>query len=358
MERLAWVEILDRHSDVSVRHPVHAWPLKVGRAYISDIVLDDPYVAAEHLEIYPDDTGLYRVRVVNSNNGMTIGSARRRQSEAAIPADQTVRIGQTRFRIRPLNYAVSPEKPLPANAWSRSWPALIAASGVLVLASLLSGWLNYDRADSYNILFTPVIGVLVVLLLWSGFWALIGRVLSGSANFIAHAVSACLAVALLVVLDGLLYGYVDFALDTNVLTGMVSGIVGMLIIGTLLYRHIRLVSRIGRRKLGIILALLLAGLAGFAHLSETWNADEHLTDMAFSGALGPPFLSLAHAKSAESFIAGAALLQTSVDKARAAAGANADETKPDAGKVVKQAQQETRSVNALGNHINLKETRE
>lgn len=318
MERLAWVEILDRHGDVSARHPVHAWPVTVGRAYTSDIVLDDPYVAAEHLEINRTDGGLFQVKIVNSGNAMTIDTRRGRQSEAAISANQVVRIGQTQLRVRPVDYAVAPEKVLPGNAWARSWPALLTGLAVLVLVHLLTLWLNYDRADGFNILLTPVIGAIAVLLLWAGFWALIGRVLSGSANFIAHAVNASMGVALLIFLDGLLYGYVDFALNMNLMAGAVSGIAGTLIIGTLLYRHIRLVSRISRRKLIVILAALVAGLAGLGYVSQEWAPDEHLTDMSFSGTIGPPYLSLAHGKSTDAFLSDASSLKTKVDRWREA----------------------------------------
>lgn len=314
MERLAWVEILDRHGDVSFRHPVHAWPLRVGRAYNSDIVLDDPYVAADHLEVNHADDGFFHLKIVDSNNAMTVDTLRGKQSSATVSANQIVRIGQTQLRIRPVNYAVSAEKPLPSNAWSRSWLGLFVGVVVLVLVFLPTLWLNYDRADGYNILLTPVIGAIILLLLWAGFWALIGRVLSGSANFLAHAVNASLGVALLIFLDVLLYGYVDFAFNTNLMTQVVSEIMGSLIIGTLLYRHIALVSRIGRRKLVLIVAALMVGLMGFGYISKEWTADDHLTDMSFSSTIGPPFLSLMHGKSAEEFIAGAQKLKAKVDK--------------------------------------------
>lgn len=314
MERLAWVEILDRHGDVSSRHPVYAWPLRVGRAYTNDIVLDDPYVAANHLEINHVDEGRYQLKIVSSINAMMLDSLHGKQADATVSASQVARIGHTQLRIRPVDYAVSAEKSLPSYDWLRGWPALFVGVTVLLLTHLLTLWLNYDRADGYNILLLPVVGAITLLLIWVGFWALIGRVLSGRANFIAHTVNASLGVALLIFLGVLLNGYVDFAFNSNLMTNVLPEVTEPLIIGTLLYRHIGLVSRMSRRKLGMIVVALMASLIGFSYVTEKGTADDKLTDMSFSRTIGPPFILLAHGKSTEAFIAGASRLKAKVDE--------------------------------------------
>lgn len=314
MERLAWVEILDRHGDVSSRHPVYAWPLKVGRAYTNDIVLDDPYVAPNHLEIVPADEGRYQLKIVNSINAMMLDTMRGKQADAAVSPNQTVRIGHTQLRIRPVDYEVSAERTLPSNAWARSWPALFAGVAALILMHLLTLWLNYDRADGYSILLLPILGGVFLLLLWVGFWALIGRVVSGRANFIAHAVNASLGVTLLILLSGLMYGYVDFAFNSSMMSNLFPELAEPLIIGTLLYRHIGLVSRMSRRRIGMIVAALMASLIGFGYVTENLTADSNLTDMSYSRTIGPPFMLIARGKSAEAFIAGAAALKSRVDE--------------------------------------------
>jgi hypothetical protein len=313
MERLAWIEILDRHGDVSVRHPVHAWPLRVGRDYSSDLVLDDPYVAANHLEINRLDGGRYQLTELGSVTGLTIDSMRGKQTGATVSANDVIRIGQTQLRVRPPDYAVAAEKPLPNNVWLRSWPGLILGFAILLLAHMLTLWLEYNRDDSYKILVEPLLGDIPTLLLWAGLWALIGRVLSGRANFIAHAVVASMVVALIMLLNSLLFGYVDFAFNTSLMTQVLSGVIGPLLIGWLLYRHICLVSRVNRRRLGITLAVLMAALSGMFYAIEEWTGDD-LSGMDYSHTLGPPSMSLVHGKSTEEFIAGAGVLKSKVDE--------------------------------------------
>jgi len=314
MERLAWIEILDRHGDVAVRHPVHAWPVRVGRAYSSDLVLDDPYVAANHLEINQADDGNHQVKILDSINGMTIDARRGKQTDATISGNNVVRIGQTQLRIRPFDYAVPAERLLPGNAWVRRWPAMIAGVLALLLTHLLMQWLSYDRDESYRILFSPLLGDIPLLLLWVGFWALIGRVLSGRANFIAHTVIASMGVALFMLLNNLLYGYVDFALDSSLMSNLLSGFIEPLIIGPVLYYHLCLVSRVSRRRLGIMVAMLLATLIGIGLITDELTSDSALTAMEFSRTIGPPSLLMVQGKTTEEFIAGANGLKSKVDE--------------------------------------------
>ena len=210
MERLAWVEILDRHGDVAMRHPVQAWPLRLGRAYDSDIVLDDPYIAPHHLEITQAENGSYQLLGLNSINGVMINNFPCKKADAIVSPNDVLRLGQTQLRIRPLDFAVAAEKPLTNVVWSRSWVGMIFGFALLLLAHLLSLWLEYSRDDSYKLLVSPLLSDIPLLLLWAGFWALIGRVLSGSGNFIAHAVLASLVIAVIFILAGILAMYIDF----------------------------------------------------------------------------------------------------------------------------------------------------
>jgi len=111
-----------------------------------------------------------------------------------------------------------------------------------------------------------------------------------------------------------LYGYVDFAFDSSLMSNMISGFIEPLIIGAILYYHLCLVSRVSRRRLGVIVAVLLATLIGIGLITEKLNADSDLTSMEYSRTIGPPSLLLRHGKTAEEFIARANGLKSKVDE--------------------------------------------
>lgn len=313
MERLAWVEILDRHGDVVIRHPVQAWPLRVGRAYDSDIVLDDPYVAPHHIEIVQSDSGKYQLRDQNSINGVMINNALSKNADMIVTPADVLRLGHTQFRILPSDFAVAVEKKLTNVVWLRSWPGLIFGFVILLLAHLLNLWLEYNRDDGYKLLVAPLLGDIPLVLLWAGLWALIGRVLSGNANFIAHAVLVSLTVAVTFLLGNTLTMYIDFMYNSKLANGVIFSAIVYMAIGWLFYRHVGLVSRASRRKIGIAVAVIVGGLFGIFYAIDKWNSADDLSRMSYSPSIGPPSMLLVHGISVEKFMENAGKLKSRID---------------------------------------------
>lgn len=121
MEALAFVEIVDRHREVVSRHPVHVWPVTVGRSYASDVIVDDPFVAPLHLTIEPVADDRFRVSDLGSVNGISLASSSDRVDSAEVGCDELVRLGHTQLRLRTANHAVPPSGA--CSAW-RSTAAL------------------------------------------------------------------------------------------------------------------------------------------------------------------------------------------------------------------------------------------
>jgi hypothetical protein len=191
---------------------------------------------------------------------------------------------------------------------------MLAGVMAMLLAHLLSLWLDYNHDESYSILVRPLLGDIPVLLLWVGFWALIGRVLSGRANFIAHTVIASLGTGLILLLNNLFYGYADFAFNTSLVSDVLSEVIETLILGTMLYQHIGLVSRIVRLRLAVIEAVLMVSLVGLIHVTDSLTAGNDLARMSYSNTIGQPSLLLVQGKSNEEFIAAVGKLKDKVDE--------------------------------------------
>ena len=54
---MIWVEILSRHRDIAARFRIAAPEARIGRGYDNDVIIDDPYVAAQHLRVFRDEAG-------------------------------------------------------------------------------------------------------------------------------------------------------------------------------------------------------------------------------------------------------------------------------------------------------------
>ncbi|MFY9259908.1 MAG: FHA domain-containing protein [Gallionella sp.] len=315
MKRLAWIEILNQHGDVTVRHPVYAWPVNVGRAYHNDVMLDDPYIAAGHLEIQPADAGGYQLNVLGGVNAMTINRKRERHQSAKVSAEDIIHIGKTAFRVRPVDYDVSPDQPLPKHAWLRSSLGLFMGISLVLFEYILSRWLNYDREEKLTILAADMIDSIPLEfgLTWIGFWAIIGRIEVGKSHFIEHATLATLGAGVLMLI-GDMSSYVAFALDSSLLSYLLHIAVIPFIFGLIIYRHLCLASRISHRKIGFLVAGLVILGTHISDLKNQWHSEDDLARMPYSRTIGSPAMVLTPGQTPAEFIADTQKLKAIVDE--------------------------------------------
>src|SRR3954454_16312298 len=107
---MSWfIETLARNGDVLQRRRVEALPIRLGRGYDNDFILDDDYAAASHARIEMDAEGRLLLRDLGSKNGLNHRG--RRVPEVVLLGDTVVRIGHTSLRVRAAGFPVAPELP-------------------------------------------------------------------------------------------------------------------------------------------------------------------------------------------------------------------------------------------------------
>jgi len=182
MGEVIWVEILSHHHrEVMSRQRVDKSEIRIGRGYDNDVIIDDPYVAAQHLLIRPDDTGSLVAEDLGSANGTFVARSRRRLQRFRINPDRVIRIGQTHLRIRHGNHPVPGERYLPSRV--PSWP-VTAALGVAMLAVLLvSQWLQERSEPQLHRYVETAILWIGITIGWTAVWGMICRVFSRRARF-------------------------------------------------------------------------------------------------------------------------------------------------------------------------------
>lgn len=270
MEAVAFVEELGRHGDVVRRHALKRLPARIGRGYGVDVMVDDPHVAAEHLEIRLTAEGVLEAVDLGSMNGTLRRGDAARIGTISLHGDDVLRIGQTQLRIRLPGHAVVAELPLLRRTWSRHPATFLAATGLLAAASMWNGYVATFDTDRSNIFSLPLMVSLAVLI-WAAVWSLVCRSLHGSGHFWAHAIVAFLGSTALLLVDSLTeYFYFSFDLG-----GFELGWRCILAaaFAAILYRHLRLTVRLPPRTLGALtvslVAVLLAGFQGYQVVRET-----------------------------------------------------------------------------------------
>ncbi len=313
MKRIAWFEVLNTHGDVLHRYPIESFPLAVGRDYHNDVVLDDPCIAPAHLQIQQDDSGQYQLHSLGTLNGVRLNQQRKTVQDTPLSADDVVRIGQTAFRIRPVDYVVAPEQPLAAPAWIWRWQGMVLGCLVLFSQRVLGQWLNYTREDMYNDIWLSIIEEIPLLLLWIGMWVIGSKIQTRSSHWQKHTVVAALGGALLLFLSDI-SGYINFALNVSAAEIILGNIVQPLVLSGVLYLHLRQVSRLARRRLAVIVVLLIGGMFSVFYIKDQLSNENNLAYMSYTRTIGPPDILLTHGQSPDEFIAAARRLKPQVDE--------------------------------------------
>ena len=102
-----FVEVMNQHHQVDSRYKFDALPIRIGRAYDNDLILDDAYVAPYHAEITQNEDGAISIRDLGSKNGVM--QHQQRVTALALKGDDLLQLGHTQIRVRTVDFAVVAE---------------------------------------------------------------------------------------------------------------------------------------------------------------------------------------------------------------------------------------------------------
>ena len=104
------LEIHLPYSVVSQRVIVSSPRVLVGRGYHCDVILDDPYVSEEHIEITLTADGRFLVADKGSVNGVFAGVQRIGDTPVMIDSGREIKIGRTRIGLFAPRHAIQPTR--------------------------------------------------------------------------------------------------------------------------------------------------------------------------------------------------------------------------------------------------------
>ena len=276
---MMFVEVLDRHGDVKTRARIEGGRFRIGRAYDNDLILDDPFIAAHHLLIVRNEDGFLQAQDLGSLNGLHASAGR--TETADITDDLRIRVGHTQLRFRSDAFPVPEALPMTAapslfhNALN-FYVAFLAATGLLALEAHLTSFGDPNPAQ----LVAAVLATLLGAFAWTGFWSFAGRIATRRANFYAHGAATMSALAALL-LANTLSEYIEYSISDWLSEVFLRLAIAAIVIA-LLYRQLRLVSRVSTRGAVMSVAALVAVLLGSGWLVE------YATDIGYSSRLNYP----------------------------------------------------------------------
>jgi hypothetical protein len=314
MARVIWVEILSRSGHVVARHRCAGPELRIGRSYQSDVIIDDPAVAPDHLRVSQGEDGAILVAASGAGCPFVIHGEPRERS--LVDGDTVLRIGHTSLRIRDEAYVVPAATP--AAEPRRLWLALSALIIVTLLINATLIWLNQTVEPKFSRDAAAMAVLGGALVAWSGLWALISRIFAGAARLPRHLGIA--AGALLVyTIYNILAEAAAFSLSSGAIAANFQS--GLWVLGGITcFLHLQTIAPSRKWLKAGAIALLVIG--GFA-VQVAGRLEQLKTGQQPSIARTsfPPAFRLAHAKSADQFFAAVDGLRGKLEADRKADGA-------------------------------------
>jgi len=271
VDRQLIVEVLDRRGHVVSRHRITAFPATVGRGYGCTVILDDRFASPEHARIDIEPDGGLAVVDLDSLNGLRRAGTRDRVSRVAIGAGTRIRIGQTVLRFCFPDQPVAPAVREKGETLAVGGLVLAPAHG-LAIGAVAAGWVGLlaflgsfdgERGTSGTV---AVIAMSLVIALWAGIWALLGRLLVHRPRFSLHVGLAGLAVIVSIVIE-IAGSYAEFLLPQHAAIGPLTATLNVLVVGALLAGSLSLATALPkatRIAIGFGLSMGLVGLSALA----------------------------------------------------------------------------------------------
>jgi hypothetical protein len=288
MAPLGYIEILDSKGGVVHRIPVSSLPVRIGRAYNNDVIVNDPYVCPAHLLIAPDEQGRLIARDLNTVNGLRSDAREKPVSSLEIHSGSLFRIGHTQLRYCSFDHPIAPT--LVDRESGRLWlnspyTAIIAGVAVFLLLCLDEYLTTVERA-TFAAIVTQPLTIFTMVLFWSGLWALTSRVVLSRFHFRQHATIACGAIAGFFLLS-FSAEWLEF-LFPSLPVLWIAGFFGSgAIVAALVFGHLKFASTMRRySRLWAALAVS-AAIVGVSAISDYANRSKFSNVMEFTGIVKP-----------------------------------------------------------------------
>ena len=170
-------------------------PITIGRAWDNDVIINDEYIDAKHLELFLDENGSPCIRDLESKNGSLVVKNKKTKKQklcgqTEFSLGSTVWLGDSRATLFDPATAVAPAlspniTTRLTNLFSFKGGAFLVG-GLAVLGLLFELYFQGKAEVTSELIATSVIGVVGVIFGWSLLAGVVGRLLCHRAAIKAH----------------------------------------------------------------------------------------------------------------------------------------------------------------------------
>ena len=297
------VEVLGWGGKSRRHYRVASDSISIGRGYDNDIVLADSYVSANHLQLVATDKG-WSIEDLNSRNGLQV-IKKVGNIEQVFESGSEIKIGRTRLRIVAEHQPVDDARLLhrleqETGKLSQWWIWLPLFLGTLLVefGSIYSNTIiEWDWGKAIPLM----VGLQLMIVLLSMFWAMLGRIFRHEAHFLGH-YSLILIASLIFTVSGVALAVLDYNFSGLLLTRLLEYLVLILVVFLLLSANLALASNLSTRARWLSAGGFVATLGLIVLSVELVSWGEFSPLPEYSSKLEPPALLVREGQSNEEFL--------------------------------------------------------
>ena len=306
-----FIEVLTRNGEVRYRQRVEALPIRIGRGYDNDFILDDRHTSANHVVVELNEVGGLEVRDQETRNGVYYKG--KRHDRLAIDGNTIFRLGHTNLRIRSADFSVADEmRDTTIHSWE-GWRPALTGLVLMVLVSLLLTWLaDFENAEPVHYI-TSLAGLLGIGLLWCGGWTLANRLFAGQTRFGRHIFIAASGMAVSELVAFVLsFASFAFSLET---VSRYSIHVALAIMAGMVFFHLVTINPNNTKRFALAAVFLLLLSSGVTLLFN-YQKRGQIADELYMNDLYSPALRVSTNRTVEQFLSESRQLKPEVDTER------------------------------------------
>jgi pSer/pThr/pTyr-binding forkhead associated (FHA) protein len=178
--------------------------VRIGRGWNNDVIIRDPLIDAEHLELFRDESGSICIRDKQSLNGTRL-KGRWLSDDSKLQFNVPIRVGHSSIVVHKNSEAVAVAEPTPQfePVIERMQQPLVAS--IALALTLLVAFLSGQFAPDISIEGDDRIGRAMLfglaLIFWSALWGVIARLLRHEMAFWGHLTLVSALCSLLLITD-------------------------------------------------------------------------------------------------------------------------------------------------------------
>lgn len=253
--------------DHVIHHAVEKFPLRIGRGYNNDIILQDPHISSHHAEILHNGTD-WVLSDMGSANGSRVNGKDCKDGTAVLHSGDTITLGRTTLRV------FDPLHPVPA-----ATPMEVQNSTVKALQGSFRPWLLFFAAilsvvaityfevwteETKYLLTMSGAGTGMLMILWALAWAVTGRLTRHKSYFQTHIAMASLWV-LATSLVWPLQTVLDFYTNESIAAKGFEYFYQTLFFGMLLYGGLTVATYMTKKRRKTVAAFFAIGFVSIVY---------------------------------------------------------------------------------------------